>query len=329
MTSELLVIEGLSLELTDRDGNRRRPLAGIDMEIKAGELVGVAGESGSGKSLTALAILGLLPPLRNVALSGSIRLHGRQLIGLAEPEWREVRGREVAYIPQEPMNALNPTMRVGAQLSGVLRRRQGLDKSGAAQRGHALLESMSIREPDRVWNAYPFELSGGMRQRVLIAMAFACEPRLVIADEPTTALDVTVQAQILDLLRERATDAGASVLFVSHDLAVLAELCQRLYVMYAGCVMESGPTNDVLVTPRHPYTRALLECRPTISRRGSLLPVLGAGPPAPAGACAFVGRCAVADARCANRPPWITSNRLEVASAATTHRVACWQEQPT
>jgi peptide/nickel transport system ATP-binding protein len=319
MRQDLLVVDGLTLEFTDREGRRRRPLAGIDMEVGAGEIVGVAGESGSGKSLTALAVLGLLPPLRDVTLSGSIRLAGRELVGLHGSAWREVRGREVAYIPQEPMNALNPTMRVGAQLAGVLRHRQGLGKTAAAQRGRMLLESMSIRDHDRVWNAYPFELSGGMRQRVLIAMAFACEPRLVIADEPTTALDVTVQAQILELLRERATEAGASVLFVSHDLAVLSELCRRLYVMYAGCIMESGPTPQVLAAPRHPYTRALLACRPTIARRGSPLPVLGAGPPAPAGACAFAGRCSLADPRCAERPPW---------TATAEHRVACWQETP-
>ena len=329
MTSELLVIEGLSLVFTDRNGERRRPLAGIDMQVSRGELVGVAGESGSGKSLTALSILGLLPPLRDMTLSGSIRLLGRELIGLKASAWQAVRGREVAYIPQEPMNALNPTMRIGAQLAGVLRHRQGLGKSGAAQRGLAVLASMSIRDPDRVWNAYPFELSGGMRQRVLIAMAFACEPRLVIADEPTTALDVTVQAQILTLLRERAAHTGASVLFVSHDLAVLADLCRRLYVMYAGCVMETGPTADVLGAARHPYTRALLECRPTIARRGSALPVLGAGPLAPSGACAFVGRCAVADPRCTERPPWTGVEPSEASGTVPAHRVACWREQRT
>jgi|LakMenEpi03Aug12_release.lakeMendotaPanAssembly.Ray.scaffolds.fasta_scaffold02264_7 peptide/nickel transport system ATP-binding protein len=320
MSPGLLVVEGLGLEFTDMEGRRRRPLAGIDMEIRDGEIVGVAGESGSGKSLTALTVLGLLPPLRDVALSGSIRLAGRELVGLMPSDWRHVRGREVAYIPQEPMNALNPTMRIGTQLSGVLRHRQGLKQAGAVRRGLELLQSMSIRDPDRVWSAYPFELSGGMRQRVLIAMAFACEPRLVIADEPTTALDVTVQAQILELLRERATEAGASVLFVSHDLAVLSELCQRLYVMYAGYIMESGPTPQVLGAPRHPYTRALLACRPTIAHRGSPLPVLGAGSPAAPGACAFAGRCALADPRCADRPPW---------TAAADHRVACWQESPT
>ena len=329
MTSPLLLVEDLSLEFTDRDGQRRRPLAGIDMEIGAGEIVGVAGESGSGKSLTALTILGLLPPLRDLTLSGSVRLLDRQLIGLREPQWRTVRGRDVAYIPQEPMNALNPTMRVGAQLAGVLRHRLGLDGSAAAQRGRALLESMAIRDPDRVWRAYPFELSGGMRQRVLIAMAFACEPRLVIADEPTTALDVTVQAQILALLRERATAAGASVLFVSHDLAVLAELCERLYVMYAGCVMETGSTADVLGTPRHPYTQALLACRPTGARRGSLLPVLGVGPAAPAGACAFRGRCALADPRCDSRPPWVIGHRSSSAAPAADQRVACWLATPS
>ena len=327
MTTELLVIEGLSLEFTDRNGERRRPLAGIDIQVSTGELVGVAGESGSGKSLTALSILGLLPPLRDMTLSGSIRLLGRELIGLNGSAWQEVRGCQVAYIPQEPMNALNPTMRVGVQLTAVLRHRQGVSKSGAVQRGRALLESMSIRDPDRVWNAYPFELSGGMRQRVLIAMAFACEPRLVIADEPTTALDVTVQAQILTLLRERAADSGASVLFVSHDLAVLAELCRRLYVMYAGCVMEAGPTTEVLDAARHPYTRALLECRPTIARRGGALPVLRAGAPAPAGACAFVGRCAVADRRCTDRPPWTDIAPRDIGETDPGHRVACWLEE--
>lgn len=329
MTTGLLVIEGLSLEFTDRNGERRRPLAGIDMQVGTGELVGVAGESGSGKSLTALSILGLLPPLRDMTLSGSIRLLGRELIHLKGSAWQEVRGRDVAYIPQEPMNALNPTMRVGAQLTGVLRHRQRVDKSAAVQRGRALLESMSIRDPDRVWNAYPFELSGGMRQRVLIAMAFACEPRLVIADEPTTALDVTVQAQILTLLRERAADTGASVLFVSHDLAVLADLCRRLYVMYGGCIMETGPTTDVLTAARHPYTRALLECRPTIERRGSALPVLGAGPPAPAGACVFVGRCAVADRRCTDRPPSTAITPRDPGGTVSDHRVACWREHQT
>ncbi|MFO1067481.1 MAG: ABC transporter ATP-binding protein [Geminicoccaceae bacterium] len=259
-------------ELTVRLG-AVRVLHRIRLEIAPGEVHGLVGESGAGKSMIARAVLGLLPAAARVE-GGSIRFEGRELNGMAPAEHRQLMGREISLVPQDPMTALNPGHTIGAQLGGFLRRRGGLGRAAAGRRALELLERVRIREASRVLGLYPHELSGGMRQRVLIAMAFALQPRLVVADEPTTALDVTVQREILRLFRELQHDHGCAVLFVTHDLGVVAKLCDRVSVIFAGTIWEQETTALLLERPLHPYTRALLAAMPRWDRPGdTLVPV--------------------------------------------------------
>jgi peptide/nickel transport system ATP-binding protein len=237
-------------------------LKGISMEIAAGEIVGVVGESGSGKSVTALNILRLLPRSKTKFPHGGVNVLGRDMMALGESDLQEVRGGLVSMIFQEPMTALNPVLRVREQMFDVILRHQDIDEAKAEKLSLDLLAEMKIQDTERVFNAYPHELSGGMRQRVMIAMAFSCQPKLIVADEPTTALDVTVQAQILNLLRERARATQTAVMLITHDLAVVAQLCDRVYVMYKGKIVEQGTTRDVIGKPQHAYTRALLNALP-------------------------------------------------------------------
>ncbi len=237
-------------------------LRGISLHVNAGEIVGLVGESGSGKSATAMSILKLLPAGKARFPEGRIEVLGRDVLAAGERELQDMRGSEVAMIFQEPMTALNPVLRVSEQITDVILRHRHMSRSDAEALAEALLRDLRIADPARTLRAYPHELSGGMRQRVMIAMAFSCHPKLIIADEPTTALDVTVQAQILSLLKERATATGTSVLLISHDLAVIAQLCDRVYVMYQGEVVEHGRTADVIGNPQHAYTRALLNALP-------------------------------------------------------------------
>ncbi len=237
-------------------------LKGITIEIGAGEVVGIVGESGSGKSVTALNMLRLLPRGKTKIPHGSVTVLGRDVLTMGEKELQKVRGGEVSMIFQEPMTALNPVLRVREQMFDVILRHQKITPVEAEKLSVQLLRDMKIQDPERVFNAYPHELSGGMRQRVMIAMAFSCQPKLIVADEPTTALDVTVQAQILNLLRERAKATQTSVMLITHDLAVVAQLCDRVYVMYKGKIVEEGLTRDVIGKPQHVYTRALLNALP-------------------------------------------------------------------
>ena len=315
----LLDIRDLSLEFRTARGPVHA-LNGVSLQVRAGEIVGVVGESGCGKSVTMAAATRLLPERSSRVTGGSVRLFGRDPFAMSERELQEVRGRKVSTIFQEPMNALNPTIRVGRQIVEVIRRHQGLDESAARRRAAALLADMLISEPERVLDAYPFELSGGMRQRVLIAMAFSCEPRLIIADEPTTALDVTVQALILGLIRTSAARLGTAVVFISHDMAVVSQLCGRLAVMYAGRVVEEGATADVLAAPAHPYTRALIRCLPGLALpKAPLAQIPGLVPNLlhPPEGCLFRSRCPEADERCLAVPP--------EARIAPARLAACWR----
>jgi dipeptide transport system ATP-binding protein len=245
-------------------------LRGAGLEVAAGEVRGLVGESGAGKSMLGRAVLGLLPA--NAIISrGTIEFEGRDLLGMPEPERRGLLGRRIALIPQDPMTSLNPVRRVGAQMSMLLRHHLALSKRAALERATELLAEVAIREPRRVLELYPHEISGGMRQRVLIAMAFACDPALVIADEPTTALDVTVQRQVLQLVERLRLRHGAAVLFITHDLGVVAKICRTMTVLHAGRVLEDGETADVLAKPRHPYTRALLAATPRADRPAEAL----------------------------------------------------------
>jgi peptide/nickel transport system ATP-binding protein len=263
MTMPRLSIETLSA-ISLRDGNRPI-LRRVSLAVGTGEVHGLVGESGAGKSTIAKAILGIVPSQVRIA-DGRIDFEGRDLLSLSARELREILGRDIALIPQDPSTALNPARRIDAQMTDGLRLKRNLLTSEARRRARALLEEVQIRDPDRVLKSYPHQLSGGMRQRVLIAAAFALEPKLVIADEPTTALEVTVQKQILRLIRSLQERHGTSVLFVSHDLGVVAKICDRVTVLYMGKVVEQGTTAEVLNSPRHAYTKALLAANPRYDR---------------------------------------------------------------
>lgn len=262
MTTPVLQIEGLTATAT-RSGQRL--LSNVSLSVQRGEVRGLVGESGAGKSTIGKALLGILP--REVKVTGgAIRYNGRDLLTLPTKELRALVGSEISLIPQDPQTALNPGRRIEAQLTDGLRLKRGLSSAEARVKALALLEEVHIRDPERVLKAYPHELSGGMRQRVLIAAAFALEPKLVVADEPTTALDVTVQKQILRLIRGMQQAHGTAVLFVTHDLGVVAQICDTVSLLYAGHVIEQGATPQVLAHPTHPYTRALLAASPRYDR---------------------------------------------------------------
>lgn len=290
----VLDIRSLNLEFPVYKGSVKA-LNGVSLHVAPGEIVGVVGESGSGKSVTAMAALRLLPPEAYTVTTGSISLLGHDMLALPEKQVQAMRGRDAAMIFQEPMTALNPTQRVGRQLSDVIRRHQPLSAAQAMQKASSLLRDMHIADPEQILMRYPFELSGGMRQRVMIALAFSCDPPLLIADEPTTALDVTVQRQVLLLLREKARERGTAVLFITHDMAVVSQFCDRVYVMYAGAVVEQGATGQLMAHPAHPYTRALLLGLPESAASGEPLPSIPGQVPnltaLPQG-CAFRNRCA-------------------------------------
>jgi peptide/nickel transport system ATP-binding protein len=266
MTLPRLAIEALSATSL-RDGNRPI-LRQVSLTVGVGEVHGVVGESGAGKSTIAKAILGIIPSQVKIT-GGSINFEGDNLLAMSASALRSVLGRDIALVPQDPSTALNPSRRIEAQLTDGLRLKRGLSAREARQRALALLEEVQIRDPERVLRSYPHQLSGGMRQRVLIAAAFGLEPKLVIADEPTTALDVTVQKQILRLIRLLQERHGTSVLFVSHDLGVVAKICDRLTVLYMGRAMEQGTAEEVLGAPRHAYTKALLAANPRYDRPDS------------------------------------------------------------
>jgi len=262
----VLEVEDLSLSFPTWRGVAPA-LRDVSLKVGTGEIVGLVGESGSGKSVTAMSVLRLIPREAVRVGGGSILLLGRDVLTATEAELADLRGRLASMVFQEPMTALNPTMTIGRQITQVLQRHERLSDVAAEARAQTLLTEMQVQDAPRVLRSHPFELSGGLRQRVLIAMAFACNPRLLIADEPTTALDVTVQAQVLALLRERARERGTSVLFITHDLAVVAELCDRVYVMYAGRIVEHGATQGscggrCILTPR----RCCARCRSRDSR---------------------------------------------------------------
>jgi peptide/nickel transport system ATP-binding protein len=300
----LLEVAELAVDLPTPEGSQR-VVDRTSFSLAEGESLGVVGESGSGKTMTALALMALTPERARV--SGSIRFEGRELIGLSEEAMLQLRGDRIAMIFQEPMTALNPLHSVGAQVAEPLMLHRGLGKRDARERAVDLLQRVQLAEPERAARSYPFELSGGERQRAMIAMAVGCSPRLIIADEPTTALDVTVQARILALIDGLRSESKVAILLVSHDLAVIAGYCDRVIVMYAGVIMESGPVEAVLHEPRNPYTLALLEARPRPGApRGSRLATIPGAPQLKQErrtGCAFAGRCALTIEICRRTPP--------------------------
>ncbi|GAA1640039.1 ABC transporter ATP-binding protein [Catellatospora bangladeshensis] len=276
----------------------------VSLTVGEGELVGIAGESGCGKSMTAQTLLGLLPP--GAKVTGSARFDGTELLTLDRKGWQKVRGAGIAMVFQDPTAALHPMLTVGRQLTEHMRVHLGVDRKAARRRAVDLLDQVRIPDPERALEAYPHQFSGGMRQRVAIASALAAQPRLLIADEPTTALDVTVQAGILALLDRLRRDTGLAVAFITHDLGVLSALTARSYVFYAGRVVESGPTGQLLTKPEHPYTAALLGARPHGGQTGVALTPIPGSPPAPGElppGCAFSPRCAHVRDECRTAVP--------------------------
>lgn len=302
----LLEVKDLSVAFRTRAGVAPA-VDGVALRVNAGRTLGVVGESGSGKSVTALSILRLLPPQAQIAHESRITLDGRDLLGLEDEALRAVRGNEIGMIFQEPMTSLNPVLTVGSQICETLWAHGCESRATARTRAVELLEMVGIPEARRRVDDYPHEMSGGMRQRVMIAIAMACDPRLLIADEPTTALDVTIQAQILDVMRGLLQQTRMALLLITHDFGVIADLADDVAVMYAGRIVEAGPVRDVMSAPQHPYTEALLRSIPTIGMRKSrrLDPIPGSVPGPhdwPAG-CRFAPRCGYAHGRCRVDPP--------------------------
>jgi oligopeptide transport system ATP-binding protein len=289
----LLTVEDLRVRFWTRRG-LVHAVNGISFSIAPGETLGIVGESGCGKSVTALALLGILPRSARIT-SGRALLEGRDLLKLPRRELRAIRGREMAMIFQDPMTSLNPVLTIGRQIREAIEAHLGLDRKAAHQRAVELLEQVGIPSARTRVNDYPHQFSGGMRQRAMIAMALACEPKLLIADEPTTALDVTIQAQILDLLREIVADRRASLIMITHDLGVVAGMCERVNVMYAGTFVEAAAAEQLFATPRHPYTLGLLQSVPRLDapRAAKLRPIEGAPRDmlSPPQACPFQPRC--------------------------------------
>jgi peptide/nickel transport system ATP-binding protein len=317
----LLEVDALSTFFGDL-----RAVDRLSFAVEPGETVAIVGESGSGKSVTAMSILRLLG--QGARHEGAVRFEGRDLLAASEAEMRRLRGNRIGMIFQEPMTALNPVHTVGRQIAEGVRLHRGLSPKDARARALEMLELVGIPAPARRMDEYPHQLSGGMRQRVMIAMALACDPALLIADEPTTALDVTVQAQILDLIREQAAELGAGVILITHDLGVVAELADRVVVVYAGRKMEEGKVAEILDAPMHPYTRGLLAATPRLNggaghRAGRMTEIAGHVPGlAQIGpGCAFAPRCFASEGCCRERVP-------EAVMVGTGHLVTCLRAEP-
>ena len=316
--SPLLEVRDLQTHFFTRDGVVRA-VDGVSFELTRGETLGIVGESGCGKSVTALSILRLIAPETGRIVGGSIRFGGRELTTLSNEEMRELRGRNIAMIFQEPMTSLNPVLNIGTQIAESVVRHLRLPWRAARERAREMLELVRIADPKQRLGEYPHQLSGGMRQRVMIAIALCCNPQVLIADEPTTALDVTIQAQILDLLRRLQAERGMAVLLITHDLGVVAELCHRVAVIYGGRIVELAPVRPLFARPIHPYTRGLLECLPHPSRFGQPLVSIEGVPPdlrQPGAGCRFAPRCAHAIPSCRRDEPGLVERE-------PGHFVAC------
>ncbi len=323
----VLTIEGLKTHFFTRDGVVRA-VDGVSYELRRGETLGVVGESGCGKSITALSVMRLVPSPPGRIVAGSIRLDGVDLLTLSESRMRQIRGNEISMIFQEPMTSLNPVLKIGRQLTETIRLHQGLSKRDALARAVEMLRLVHIPEAERRVQQYPFELSGGMRQRVMIAMALSCNPKVLIADEATTALDVTIQAQILNLMLELRQKLGTAIIMITHDLGVVAETAQRVVVMYAGKVVEEAPVRELFRRPLHPYTKGLLgsiprlptpsaprlDARQRLSEIPGMVPALRDMPPG----CRFAPRCPYAVDRCRREEP-------PLAPKVPNHLTACWE----
>ena len=323
MSTPLLQVKDLVVDFKTRAGTAR-VLDHVSLDVKEGEILGIVGESGGGKSMTALSIMGLIPSPPGQITSGSIMLEGQDLVGMDIDRLCAIRGKDIGMIFQEPMTSLNPVFTVGEQIAESVRVHENASAKAAHARAVEMLKAVEIPEAETRARAYPHQLSGGMRQRVMIAMALACRPRVLIADEPTTALDTTVQAQIFDLLRDLQDDMGTAIIMITHDMGAIAELADRVAVMYAGRIVEMGHVDTVLSRPDHPYAKGLITCVPHLSDRPGpvrerlteipgvvpALTDLGKG-------CAFAPRCTAVMGRCLTEKPPLTATQ-------DAHLAACW-----
>jgi len=316
--SPLLKVQELQVRF-DTPRGILKAVAGVSFELAPGETLGLVGESGCGKTVTALSILRLLPSPQ-ATVTGEIRFLGEDLLSSPEERLRQIRGDRIAMVFQEPMTALNPVLTIGEQVMEVLRLHRGLSNHQARREAAAALTRVGLPEAERRLKQYPHQLSGGLRQRAMIAMALACEPDLLIADEPTTALDVTIQAQILALLGRLQAELGLSILFITHNLGIVAQTADRVAVMYAGLIVEQAPTRELFKHPDHPYTRGLLSAVPRLDflhpPGEALATVQGHVPTEPLSGCLFRDRCPEARERCLTEPPWV--------EVRPNHLVRCW-----
>jgi peptide/nickel transport system ATP-binding protein len=320
----ILSVENLQVEFDTRDGVAR-VIHDLSFDIRSGETLGIVGESGCGKSMTALAIMRLIPSPPGRISAGTIRLEGEDLVAASEVRMREVRGNDVSMIFQEPMTSLNPVYTIGEQIAEAVRLHEGLNRKDAHDRAVEMLREVHIPAAERRVGEYPHQMSGGMRQRVMIAMALACRPKVLIADEPTTALDVTVQAQIFDLLEELKEQTNTAIIMITHDMGAIAEMAQRVVVMYAGRKVEDGPVGEILSNPRHPYTQGLISCVPHLeadppAERPPLVEIPGMVPSLTElsrPGCPFAPRCDHVMPVCRDRMP-------DQYVAGEGHDASCW-----
>ena len=325
-SSPLLSVENLTVGFKTEDRGAVRIVEDVSFEVAGGEMVGLVGESGCGKSVTAMSILKLLPMPPAFVAGGRVLFEGQDLVGYNEEAMRRVRGDRIGMIFQEPMTSLNPTFTVGYQIDEVLTAHRAVSALVARARSIELLRKVGVGAPETRCSQYPHQLSGGLRQRVMIAMALACDPKLLIADEPTTALDVTIQAQILDLLKRLQQELGMAVLLITHSLGVVAEFCSTVMVMYAGRIVETGPARRLFRTPRHPYTAGLLAAIPRLSKgkdRLATIPGMVPPPGTRGTGCPFSDRCPRALPRCRGEMPSL------LPMESLEHRAACWNPVPS
>ncbi|MFM1654517.1 ABC transporter ATP-binding protein [Brevibacillus sp. B_LB10_24] len=314
----ILQVDNLTIGIRGEEGEFQ-PVNGVSFEVFPGETLGIVGESGCGKSVTSLSIMGLLPQGIGRIAEGSIRFQGRDLTKLPAKELRKLRGNEISMIFQEPMTSLNPVYTIGEQLGEQIRLHLGLSKREAKERCIDLLQMVGIPRAEGIVKEYPHQLSGGMRQRVMIAMAMSCQPQLLIADEPTTALDVTIQAQILDLMRKVKHTNGTSIILITHDLGIVAEMCDRVVVMYAGQIIEQAPVRELFNHPAHPYTKGLIASIPKLEEQKRRLYSIKGSVPHPSSmpsGCRFAPRCEFFRESCRVAPPLFSLNQ--------THQSRCW-----
>ncbi|GAA0316271.1 ABC transporter ATP-binding protein [Bacillus carboniphilus] len=320
MTETILNVENLHVSFKTQTGEVTA-VRGVDFSLKKGETLAIVGESGSGKSVTAKSIMRLLPKHNTVIPEGSISYEGKNVLTMSDREIQGIRGSNISMVFQDPMTSLNPTMKIGKQIMEGLKKHQKLTKSEARQRALEMLELVGIPNPEDRLDAYPHQFSGGMRQRVVIAMALACNPKVLIADEPTTALDVTIQAQILDLMKDLQEKTGTAIVLITHDLGVVANMADRVAVMYAGKIVEQGTLDEIFYSPQHPYTLGLLQSMPKLhaKRTDPLVPIPGTPPDlATLGTgCAFAARCPYTMKVCHHFDPVETT-------VESNHTVSCW-----